>query len=683
MKKYLLVFFAFSCIPLMYSQTSGGPDAYGYTWKSSAHPTGPTYNWVDISTSGIEVQGLGDDNVVGPFSLAPGFQYYWYPVSQFYIGSNGYIGLNPTNIASPFPANIPTAGGANDWMGMHLSDLKFDGVGNTGKCFYYANSDSLVVSFIGVPYWIVGSPGYSGSNTFQVIFSRLDKSITFNYQSMAAGLATIPIDNAVGIENNTGALGLQTYIDVVPGNGTSVKYYYPANVTYAVKDGGVNWNNNEDNGSYFIPKANTAISLKSNIKNFGNQPLTNFSVADTVYFGTNPLSNGTASISSLAPGSDTTITFSNNFFSQFLGIYTFTSNVQGITGDLVPVNNRQAQKIISVDVGLPQYELNYSDGSPEGVGISWGGGQGGVAVYIEPPVYPVKIENSKFHISANAATPVGFSAMIFDDNGPNGTAGTLLDSVFVQPSSITLNQYTAVTPANSNLVINSGGVYVVWYMGGADIAISRDLSSVASQRTFEILGNTWGGYRDKQNEDFLMGITVSNAPSAPTANFTIDSANSPIIKFTDVSTKAPTQWHWDFDYNGDTSDIKSPTYTYAANGTYNVCMIATNAVGSDTICKTITVNTISGVGIQEDLLQSIVFYPNPTSNKGYIDLPEDFDFQSIEIVNVLGEKQLVNYAVSDGHVELQLDKLSSAVYYYTLKVKEKTSFELRGKFIVK
>lgn len=682
MKNSIFLFTFFCCAQFLFSQTSGGPDAYGYTWKSSAHPTGPTYSWVDITSNGTEVQGLGDDNIVGPFSLAPGFQFYWYPVSQFYIGSNGYIGLSQTNIASPFPTSIPLAGGANDWMAMHLSDLKFDGVGNIGKCFYYSNNDSLVVSFIDVPYWVVSSPGYSGSNTFQIIFSSIDKSITYNYKSMAAGTATLPIDNAVGIENNTGALGLQTYIDVVPTNLSSVKYYYPSNVTYAVKDGGVNWNNNEANGAYFIPKVNTAIALKSNIKNFGNQPLSNFSVTDTIYFGTNALSNGNASISSLAPGDDTTITFSNNFFSQFLGIYTFSSNVQGITGDLVPVNNRQVQKIISVDVALPQYELNYSDGSPEGVGISWGGGQGGVAIYIEPPVYPVKVENTRFHISANGTTPAGFSAMIFDDNGPNGAPGTLLDSVYVAPSNVVVGQYNVVTPSNPNLLINNGGVYVVWYMDGADIAISRDLSSVASQRTFEILGSTWGGYRDKQNEDFLMGMTVSNSPAPPTADFSIDSSNSPVISFFDISTKSPNQWHWDFDYNGDTSNVKNPTYSYAINGTYNVCLIATNAIGSDTVCKTITIGDFSGVGINEEELSKVLFYPNPTSDVGYIDLPENFEFHSLEIFNVLGEKQEVKHRVQDGVIELQLGELSSAVYYYNLKILKDGTSEIRGKFVI-
>jgi hypothetical protein len=97
------------------AQTSGGPDVYGYTWKNSNHTVSPPlYQWFDISQIGIEVGGLGDDNVVGPLTAVTGFQFYWYPVTQFWIGSNGYITFNGDNIASPFPAAIPLPGGANN-----------------------------------------------------------------------------------------------------------------------------------------------------------------------------------------------------------------------------------------------------------------------------------------------------------------------------------------------------------------------------------------------------------------------------------------------------------------------------------------------------------------------------------------------------------------------------------------
>ncbi|MFM7031235.1 MAG: hypothetical protein ACKOX4_01810, partial [Bacteroidota bacterium] len=63
--------------PLAYAG-QGGPDAYGYTWKDSNEPGGPTFNWINITTTGTQVTGLGDDNFVGPFGFIDGFQYYWY-----------------------------------------------------------------------------------------------------------------------------------------------------------------------------------------------------------------------------------------------------------------------------------------------------------------------------------------------------------------------------------------------------------------------------------------------------------------------------------------------------------------------------------------------------------------------------------------------------------------------------
>ncbi len=61
----------------MNAQTSGGPDAYGYTWKSSQHTVNPPgYSWFDITQIGTQVTGLSDDNVVGPFTASSGFSFY-------------------------------------------------------------------------------------------------------------------------------------------------------------------------------------------------------------------------------------------------------------------------------------------------------------------------------------------------------------------------------------------------------------------------------------------------------------------------------------------------------------------------------------------------------------------------------------------------------------------------------
>jgi len=664
-----------------YAQTSGGPDAYGYTWKNSNHTVAPpVYSWVDISNRGNEVSGLADDNVVGPFAVPSGFQFYWYPITQFWIGSNGYISFNGANIASPFPGIIPSPAGANDWIAPHMSDLNFAGANNPGKAYWLANNDSIIVSFVNVPYWVVGGNGYSGSHTFQIIILSADNSITFNYQSMNAGTATLPIDNAVGIENITGTLGLQTMIDVVPGNLFTIKYYYPTNVTYAVTDGGINWNNNELNGGFFIRVSNQPVTLKANVKNFGNQALGSFTVTDTIYSGTTPLSNGVATIPPLQPGEDTTVTFSNSFFSQFSSTYTFATRIQGITGDMVAVNNRKTQKIISVNTTTATYLLDYSDGFPDGAGLSWSGGNGGIGVYIEPPVYPVKIESTRFHIGANGAVPVGFSAMIYDASGPNGAPGILLDSVYVAPTNVIVGGYNLVPVQNQNVFIQSGGVYIVWYMGGENITISRDLTPPSSQRSFEILGNAWGQYRSMLTEDFLIGMEVSNLP-APVANFNIDTTAKPAVSFTDLTTNNPTSWHWDFGVNNDTSNVQNPTYTYPAYGTYTVCLTATNQYATSNTCKTFSIS--SGIGIDEDLLaKSFVFFPNPATDEASLTYPETMDPNSVTIsfFNVFGQQIGVPYYINGNHFRLETNILQQGIYFYQVQHNGRKEPLARGKF---
>ena len=79
MKKLLLILL---CLPvILFSQTSGGPDGYGYTWVDSNDPQGPIYDWVDIEVPANLVSGLGDDNIIGSFPIES-FNFYWYNVTS-------------------------------------------------------------------------------------------------------------------------------------------------------------------------------------------------------------------------------------------------------------------------------------------------------------------------------------------------------------------------------------------------------------------------------------------------------------------------------------------------------------------------------------------------------------------------------------------------------------------------
>lgn len=568
------------------AQTTGGPDAYGYIWKSNTHTVSPpAYSWFDISTIGTPVTGLADDNFVGPFACT-GFQYYWTPQTQFWIGSNGYISFAPQNIASPFPASVPLTSGANNFIAPMMADLNFTGTGNNAACYYYANADTICVSFINVPFWINNTAGYTGSNSFQVILNKVDKSITFNYLSTSLGTVTT-LDNLVGMENNSGNLGLAARIDVLPTSLSTFKFYYPSTVTYAVTDGGMEWNMNNQNAGVFIEAMGDSLELIASVKNYGNQALAAFSVRDTIKNSSGvTLLTDLSTSSALAPGVSDSILFNNKFKAPAAGIYSFSAAVTGITGDMVSTNNWIQQKIVAINTTTNSMSLDYSDGVFDG-NLGWNGGNGGVGIYVKPPIYPVKISGSRFNIASNNTSTVGFHAMIFDDDGAGGGPGTLLDSVFVAPSSIALNVYTTVPAANQNLIINSGGVYLLWLMDSAEIRINTDNTPPISGRTFEVLSGGWSPYRERLTEDFLMGLNITHI--APEAGFGIDFSQEPTLTFSDSSLYNPTTYLWNFG-DGSTSSSTNPSHTYTMNGTYNVCLTVTNVAGNDSECKSVTIS---------------------------------------------------------------------------------------------
>jgi len=179
----LLLFF----ISLRLFAGTGGPDSFGYTWKDSAEPTGPPYSWIDILAfpTATEVKLLGDDNSRGPFTMNFNFNYYWYDVNNFWVGSNGYIMFQDGQCASPFPT-FPSSSAPNDMIGAFMNDLTFVGIGDSAECWYWINSgkDTLIVSWIHVGFFDIIPSGFSGDNTFQIILSTVDSSITFQYKEV-------------------------------------------------------------------------------------------------------------------------------------------------------------------------------------------------------------------------------------------------------------------------------------------------------------------------------------------------------------------------------------------------------------------------------------------------------------------------------------------------------------------
>ena len=178
---------------------AGGPDDFGYIWIDSDESGGPVFNWNDISATGTIVNGLADDNVVGPFNFGFNFSFYGENKSQFWVNSNGCIGFTSSYITlgnTGIPTNSSTYKDFIAWM---WDDLFFQ----SGKSmvYYQTYADKTIIQFDNYSRY-----GQAGGVWVQVIIYKNGKILilydqldtTINYTSCTVGIQSA--DPAVGLQ---------------------------------------------------------------------------------------------------------------------------------------------------------------------------------------------------------------------------------------------------------------------------------------------------------------------------------------------------------------------------------------------------------------------------------------------------------------------------------------------------
>lgn len=542
MKKILLVLAALTALTTAsQAQTSGGPDAFGYTWRDSNDPNGPAYNWIDIvnAPDASQVAGLSDDNNIAS-SIGFPFHFYWYDVNSIWIGSNGYLGFSNSPIAAPIPP-IPASTQPNNYIAVFAADLNFNKVGpttlgNIAECWKWtsADNDSLIISWINAPFWVDPTAGsgleYDGSNTFQLILSTIDSSITFQYQSQIGTYTNTTDFLTLGIENNSGNVGLQHSHDAYPVANYAVKYYYPANSTFQVSDASTSFVNNSESGGLFLSKRSTLVGgpfeLSGEAKNSGNTTLNPFVVSGNVKSISNAsqvLVGGgvvtTDTIQSLTPGQTQSFVYPKKWQPATAGTFTFNSKTT-LVGDATPTNDPKACELVVVDTTTLSTRLVFDANAASTANISWSGGNAGVGVEIPLPYYPCKISTLHALIATNPNN-VSYCLKLYDNSGPNGTPGVLLDSVWVDSTTIVTGAYSDIA-LSSPIIASTSSVFLEWFMLGDGIGIGTVATGPFSNRTYEVFANNWSIYRSRESQDFCLGLSIQDV------NVGINSNTAPV-----------------------------------------------------------------------------------------------------------------------------------------------------------
>ncbi|MFM2375405.1 MAG: hypothetical protein RLZZ165_502 [Bacteroidota bacterium] len=506
----------------LYAQANGSaaPDNYGYTWLTSdtVAPGAPAFRWKSIAGApgAHQITDLDDDNSVGPFDFGWDFHYYWTDVNQFYVGSNGWVGFNAGSILSSCFPRIPSPGGADNFVAPFMSDLNFSAFGGSpAEAWWWSNNnDTLILEYRDVPWWDE-SNNWIGANTFQVIFSGIDSSITFMY--LDTDVANWPshsgcnVDLVIGIENIAGNDGMEVRSDVVPNDSFAIKFFYPDTVTIQVTDAAPEWNSNAENGGIFVLACQDTLRLSTKVGNLGNVDITsNITVKGTVLpvSGASSIwSENKAIVGGLPEGSDSLVTFDTPVNFGTVGQHYSYQVITSTLNDMNPANDTNAIELVTVGCASDTANLTYSTGIYAD-GISWPGSGSGAGIYIKPPTYPATIMGLDIVIPNLISSVEGvhseFFLKIYDDNG---FPGTLLDSVRVEANSLMEGIWQRI-PLKGAARITSGGWYIGWISGGDDLALATELDAPISRRSFEILDGSWGQYREGDRKDLQISAHV-------------------------------------------------------------------------------------------------------------------------------------------------------------------------------
>ena len=574
------------------------------------------------------------------------------------------------------------------------------------RCYFDDSSARTVISYINVPFWtdpninpIMGQE-WVGYNTFQIVLNKIDSTITLNYKDRDAAL-TNNNDIEVGIQSKVGSFGLQhstgTYFDMFSPNigmPNALRFDPPSNPG-SITDVAVNWNDNINNKGIFLSADGLPHTLKTNIKNEGNTSFAGATVIANLspQFSPPAVSNN-ATLNTLSAGADTTFVLTNAFHpsSTVLGPHTFLTMLSGAAGDMDPTNNTLEQEMVVVDTTQSLINLSYAH-TPGGGSINWSGGNGGIAVYLEPPFYPALIKNTNFYIENN--TGASFDAKIYADDGLNGTAGTLLDSVTVPAAQVIAPGNNVVSCASPDTIF-SGGVYVLWYMGAAGIGLGKDVTPPISGQTYEVLSNFWATYRDVENEDFFISIDIEKIPFSddigvstiitPANNSTLGTSQNVEVSIENFGINTASNFDVNYQFNSGTTITETVTTTVAPGNTINHIFITpippmTPGSPSAQLCAwtsySVDPNPINNqfcnmlnaptTGVNEQALSKINIYPNPTTGKLYLEnLPKESVL--VEILDINGKTiykttKLIGKAID-------ISSLTSGIYQIKLEGKE-------------
>lgn len=156
-----------------------------------------------------------------------------------------------------------------------------------------------------------------------------------------------------------------------------------------------------------------------------------------------------------------------------------------------------------------------------------------------------------------------------------------------QTSIMTVVDLRAYASQLSNL---SGDVFI-GYTVPSGVAWATITQPSTVSRSYKYNGTTWAlASGTSGTSDFHFRVITTGAGIPPTPNFSFDATADPLVTFTNLSTNS-VSYRWNFGDGTSFDTTTNTSHTFTHNGIFNVCLLATNSVQSDSLCKNVTISS--------------------------------------------------------------------------------------------
>ena len=657
------------------------------------------FNYED--TGGISVSQVIDDKYYGPFPTGFDFSFFGEDVTQFYIGSNGWISFSQLSspVYDPWVFNAIPNTDPTKPRNVIMAAYRDWNMGLGGSITYSTSGTApyrkLIVNWISAPL-------YSCTNLigdFQIVLYETSNIIDVNLSHVPVCPTWNSGNGISGIQNAAGTIAY--FLDGMnftpwEADNLSIRYspdvcsWYDPQFNYITS--GNYTNINVTSSGYYYAKINSCtdvfdsiyIDIQSNITGFDLGSDVTICYGDSI--GVNQGNNFNYQWNTLSDSGYISIIQSGLYSLTISDSICSISDEVNITVEEINIAPDYSESICNSGITIVNFDTIFS--------YLWQDGTTTPSIEITSSgIYYLTVSSDlcsypKYFDLVMAEYPVFQADTIIGFCGEQTTvyAGDALNYVWS-------NGYIG-----SVLIINTAGIYSVTMSNGPcitqatttvsflpvpDVSLENDTTicegasltlnagsfaeyiwsngSTSQTLTISTPDIYWVEVANSSGCTDIDSIEINMIYNAVSA-FDFDEAFG-TSQFINTSQNA-VDYIWDFGDGSPLSTEINPTHTYPSlplNEWYTTTLIASNMCGSDTSNFELIIFDIDGTDVNND----IRVFPNPTSGKFSI-VGDNGGINEITLQNSLGQV-IFNKFVSNNPTEFDIEFLPDGIYFLSLK----------------